>query len=84
MPASYQAFAKTSPNALTKETLALYIIAVQYKIVHSISDEFRVVETELLIKLGRYITGGSPEIRQNSFQPGIKHCSHTQACAHTL
>lgn len=56
MPASYQAFAKTSPNALTKEMLALYIIAVQYKIVHNISDEFRVVETELLIKLGQYTT----------------------------
>ena len=56
MPASYQPFAKTSPNALTKEMLALYIIAVQYKIVHNISDEFRAVETELLIKLGQYTT----------------------------
>lgn len=56
MPASYQAFAKTFPNALTKETLTLYVIAVQYIIIHSISDEFRVVETELLIKLGRYTT----------------------------
>lgn len=52
MPASYQAFAKTSPNALTKEMLTLYIIVAQYKIVHAISDEFRVVKTELLIKLG--------------------------------
>lgn len=61
MPASYEAFAKTSPNALTKETLALYIIAVQYKIVHTISDEFRVVETELLIKLGQYTTSDQTE-----------------------
>jgi len=36
MPASYQAFAEMSPNALTKETLALYIIAVQYKTVCTI------------------------------------------------
>lgn len=40
MSASYQAFAEMSPNALTRETLALYIMAVQYKIVHTISDEF--------------------------------------------
>lgn len=62
MPVSYQAFAKMSPNALTKETLALYIIAVQYQIAHTISGEFRVVETELLIKLGQYTTWESPEV----------------------
>jgi len=56
MPVSYQALAKMSPNAPTKETLASYIIAVQYRIVHTISDEFRVVETELLIKLGQHTT----------------------------
>lgn len=61
MPVSYQGLAKMSPNALTKETLALYIIAVQYRIVHTISDEFRVVETELLIKLGQHTTRGSQE-----------------------
>lgn len=38
MPVSYQALAKMSPNVLTKETLALYIITVQYRIVHTISD----------------------------------------------
>lgn len=54
MPVSYQALAKMSPNVLTKETLALYIITIQYRIVHTISDEFRVVETELLIKLGQH------------------------------
>lgn len=61
MPVSYQALAKMSPNAPTKETLALYIIAVQYRIVHTISDEFRVVETELLIKLGQHTTWSSQE-----------------------
>lgn len=32
--------------------LTLHITAVQYEIIHSNLDEFRVVETELLIKLG--------------------------------